>query len=77
MIVKWPKNPLKSKNWPKSSKNRKNVKNGSFLKKHQEIYYEKTEKIENYKILWKMAKFFARKIDHKSKSQFWSNEARK
>jgi hypothetical protein len=49
---------------PKSHKNRKNVKNGTFCKKHQEIYYEKIEKIKIYKILCKMAKICeARKID--------------
>jgi hypothetical protein len=48
---------------PKSRKIAKNVKNGSFCKKHQEIYYEKSQKIENYKILWKMAKIFVKEND--------------
>jgi hypothetical protein len=42
---------MKTKNATKIAQKSKNVKNGTFCKKHQEIYYEKTEKIENYKIL--------------------------
>jgi hypothetical protein len=41
---------------PKSRKIAKNVKNGSKSKKHQEIYYEKTEKSRNREKLWKIAK---------------------
>jgi hypothetical protein len=56
---------------PKSRKMAKSVKNGSFSKKHQEIYYEKSQKIENYKILWKMAKFFAKENEARNDLQPW------
>jgi hypothetical protein len=42
---------------PKSRKIAKNVKNGIFSKKHQEIYYEKIEKSKFRKFCEKWQKF--------------------